>query len=97
MIGVNMKKVVVIGVGGVGMVYVVATVRSNNKMVCIVDINQEILENSKKQWMNKWDTVVEGVDVDKECIYLSNIEELKGIDFNLCIIANQQLKGYSKE
>lgn len=82
-----MKKIVVVGVGGVGMAHVVASVRSGNEIISIVDINNKILEKSKKQWRNEWADVKEEVEVNKKCQYFNKIDDLKKVEFDLCIIA----------
>lgn len=83
-----MKKIVVIGVGGVGMAHVVGAVRSGYEIVSIVDKNKDILERCKKEWKNVWDKITEECTININCKYFTDVENLREkIDFNYCIIA----------
>jgi hypothetical protein len=82
-----LKRVAVIGVGGVGMAHVVASERSGNKVVAIVDKNETILEKVKSEWTNSWDSVNESVPVNSECQYFTDCLKLSSVNVDLCIIA----------
>jgi len=79
------KRVMVIGVGGVGMAHVCAAVRQGWDVVSIVDVDREVLAASMLRWENRWEGVVEEVHPQPWTRYSVSIPS--DIEADLAIVA----------
>jgi len=73
-------RIVVIGIGGVGMAHVCAAVRCGFEIVALVDTSSSILKQATSVWENKWLDTYETVPVQKDTHYLPNINYLLKIE-----------------
>lgn len=73
-------KVIVVGIGGVGMAHVCAAVRNGYSIVAVVDIDSGVLERSKSSWSNRWLDLSESVVPQEDVVYCRYLSDLIGID-----------------
>ena len=69
-------RIVVIGIGGVGMAHVCAAVRCGFEIVALVDTSSSILKQATNVWENHWLDTYETVPVQKDTHYLPHINGL---------------------
>ncbi len=69
------KKVIVVGVGGVGMAHVCAIVRTGGRVIAMIDKDRHILMQAAHGWVNQWDDKTEWVEKQAGCLYADNLLE----------------------
>lgn len=74
-------RIVVVGVGGVGMAHVCAAVRQGYEVLALVDTNADILTQREKCWENSWLDHYETVKAQKETKYFFDIHCLHEFNF----------------
>jgi len=78
-------RVGIIGVGGVGMAHVIASVRNGYEIAFIVDSNEKTLNRAEKVWENRWSNVYEYADVQFGVVYSDRVP--KNVSADMIIIA----------
>ena len=69
-------RIVVIGIGGVGMAHICAAVRCGFEIIALVDTSSSILKQATGVWENSWLDTHETVPVQKGTHYLPNMNGL---------------------
>ena len=69
-------RIVVIGIGGVGMAHICAAVRCGFEIIALVDTSSSILKQATGVWENRWLDTHETVPVQKGTHYLPNMNGL---------------------
>lgn len=73
-------RIVVVGVGGVGMAHICAAGRLGLEVVGLIDANSSILRKSQSRWINQWGDITEEVEVQPNVTYSEDIRILSRLD-----------------
>lgn len=82
-----MKKVIVIGVGGVGMAHVIAAARVGYAVTAIIDRDPATLERAREDWSNTFDGQTERTEPQAGCEYFTRLPDYPPPPADIVIVA----------
>lgn len=80
------KRIVIVGLKGVGMAHLTAAGRLGYEVVALVDNDEHILEHAKQEWRNEWLDVDESTPVQPGTYYCTDVRQLVELRSDLLVL-----------